>query len=209
MFVVVDTQKGLWADVLDTEDDVIERVTLSELREYKKSGIVIKGYNSSRTIFASSPNFREVSCDSKSECGLVIMEVASDSNGKRYSGMFFYKDEKYVRNFVKKRIFEVRGILPRNFSTVDIGRVSEDFYFEGTRAVNVDITSSNLFKFNAMSIPVYWYRWFRVVDPEKRKVANLDFSTDFRNARLVDEFGMLTLWDIVKPVYKDGYLNIL
>lgn len=209
MFVVVDTQKGLWADVLDTEDDVIERVTLPELRAYKKNGVVIKGYNSSRTIFAASPDFHEVSCDDKSEYGLVIMEVASDFNGKRYSGMFFYKDEKYVRDFVEKRILEVRGILPRNFSTVDIGRVSEDFYFEGTRAVNVDITSSNLSQFNATDIPIYWYRWFRVVDPEKRKVANLDFSTDFRNAKLIDEFGMFTLWDIVKPVYKDGYLNIL
>lgn len=209
MFVVVDTQKGLWADVLDTEDDVIERVTLPELRAYKKNGVVIKGYNSSRTIFAASPDFHEVSCDDKSECGLVIMEVASDSSGKRYSGMLFYKDEKYVREFVKKRILEVRGILQRNFSTVDIGRVSEEFYFEGTRALNVDITSSNLSQFNAIGVPIYWYRWFRVVDPEKRKVANLDFSTDFRNAKLIDEFGMFTLWDIVKPVYKEGYLNIL
>ena len=209
MFVIVDTQKGLWADVLDTEDDVIERVSMPELRAYRKNGVVIKGYNSTRTIIASSPDFREVSCDDKSECGLVIMEVASDSTGRRYSGMFFYKDEKYVRDFVEKRIFEVRGILPRNFSTVDIDRVSEDFYFDGTRAVNIDITDSNLSELMSMSVPVYWYRWFRVVDPEKRKVANLDFSTDFRNAKLVDEFGRLTLWDIVKPVYKDGYLNIL
>lgn len=208
MFYLVGLEQNTYAEVLDTTDDTIEKVSLSELQWYISVGVSIKGVEPDG-YHIRFPNVKERILSRG--LNILVNEISISGNIKKHSGYLYFHDISCVdtiMNLVKAGHLRVRGVSS-NCSSQDILRQSKQ---KGYYLTPVVLTCSSLSYFTTIGVTLLWYENLRIVDlnacdsevitlsdKEHMLSSGVSFSKKFGNYRF---------WDLYKLICKDGYAKI-
>lgn len=208
MFYLVGLEQGVWAEVLDTTDDTIEKVSWAELQWYISMGVVVKGVEPDG-YHIRYPKAKEHILSRG--LNILINEVSISGGNKKYSGYLHFHDAALVNsimNLVKAGHLRIRGVNS-NCSAQDILKTSKT---KGYYLTPVVLTCLSLSYFTTIGITLLWHENLRIVDldacdSETIRLSDKDSISDSK-ALFSKKFGNYRFWDLYKLICKDGYAKI-
>lgn len=208
MFYVCNMLVGKWVDVLDTSDDIIERVDWNDLPRYAVCGLKIKGLTQSscETRLPHAPQRYLLGKPT-----ILFNEIYIKGGKRQVSGVFIFSfatDLKYLAKLVARSLVKLRGT--QSVSEIDVSKLERC-----TSGYMVDITMDfSDISMIGTSVDRCWCDTIRIMDIDSPKIKrvvipvhNYDSYISSSDDDIVfnDKFGNDTLWMIYKQVILDGF----
>lgn len=208
MYYLVSLEHDSWAEVLDTADDSIERVSWTELLGYVSSGVDIKGVSESEfCVRYPKPKERILT----GSLNLLLNEVSISRDSRRYSGYVYFSHAEDVKSLIKfvnaghLSLREIHGVC--NEDDILSKYRTKNYYL-----VPVVVTCLSLSYFVVSNIPVVWFESLRFLDSDTGEsfIFSVSDSRSIEDSKISfnRKFGNYRFWDLYKTVCRDGYAKI-